>query len=268
VGGRRGGVSAEGGRLRRREHKRGAKTPKGRTRYRGAGREPKRVILYGVDARGKLETRLAPLIEGPLQGPKAVFPLREGYWHALAIDRADPVLFGADGAHGLWNRIPKLIGALGLEPPRVHLLIDFYPAPEHVGKLAPLRKNWSARQRHAGIRTQRPRLGTGHLAQVVEASQVFCRGRNRKAMRTERDYFVGNRQRMAYHTVRALKLPLGRGALESAIRRGVNLPLKGASIVWGKDNAEKILLLRAFYKAGRWSLLKQRANSPPSLVTA
>jgi hypothetical protein len=268
VQGRRVVVSADGGRLRLRENKRGAKTQKGRTRYRGAWREPKLLIIYGVDARGKLEKSFAPLIDGHLQGPGALFQLLEGYLHSLAIDRADHVLFVADGAHWLWNRIPKLIGALGLEPQRVHLLIDFYHATEHLGKLAALRKNWSAQQRHAWIRTQRRRLWTGHVDKVVEAIQVFGRGRNSKAMMTERDYFVRNRQRMAYQTVRALKLPIGSGAIESAIRRVVNLRLKGACIFGGKDNAEKILMLRAFYKAGRWNLLKQMANSPLSLVIA
>jgi hypothetical protein len=268
VQGRRVVVSADGGRLRLRENKRGAKTKKGRTRYRGAWREPKLLIIYVVDAHGKLEKSFAPLIDGHLQGPDALFQLLEGYLHSLVIDRADHVLFVADGAHWLWNRIPRLIAALGLEPQRVHLLVDFYHATEHLGKLAALRKNWSARQRHAWIRTQRRRLWAGHVAQVVEAIQVFCRGRNSKAMRTERDYFVRNRQRMAYQTVRALKLPIGSGAIESAIRRVVNLRLKGACIFWGKDNAEKILMLRAFYKAGRWSLLKQMANSPLSLMIA
>src|SRR5918999_1854718 len=122
VQGRRVVVSADGGRLRLRENKRGAKTKKGRTRYRGAWREPKLLIIYVVDARGKLETSFAPLIDGHLQGPEALFQLLEGYLHALAINRADHVLFVADGAHWLWNRIPKLVAALGLEPQRVHLL--------------------------------------------------------------------------------------------------------------------------------------------------
>ncbi|MGH8603301.1 MAG: hypothetical protein ACREXR_11180 [Gammaproteobacteria bacterium] len=87
-------------------------------------------------------------------------------------------------------------------------------------------------------------------------------------MMTERDYFVRNRQRMAYQTVRAVKLPLGSGAIESAIRRVVNLRLKGPCIFWYKENAEKILMLCAFYKARRWNVLKQMANSPLSLVTA
>src|SRR5918992_22688 len=114
VQGRRVVGSADGGRLRLRENKRGAKTKKGRTRYRGAWREPKLFIIYVVDARGKLEKSFAPLIDGHLQGPGALFQLLEGYLHSLAIDRADHVLSVADGAYWLWNRIPKLIAALGL----------------------------------------------------------------------------------------------------------------------------------------------------------
>ena len=73
---------------------------------------------------------------------------------------------------------------------------------------------------------------------------------------------------MAYPTLKSLKLPLGSGAIESAIRRVVNLRLKGPCIFWYKENAEKILMLRAFYKAGRWNVQKQMANSHLSLLTA
>lgn len=54
-------VSTAGGRVRLRENKRGRKTPKGRRRYHGAWREPKRFIVYLVDDKGKLERRFAPL---------------------------------------------------------------------------------------------------------------------------------------------------------------------------------------------------------------
>ena len=251
VQGRRVVVSADGGRLRLRENKRGAKTMKGRTRYRGAWREPKLLIIYVVDAHGKLEKSFAPVIDGHLKGPEALFRLLQGYLQSLEIHTADHVLFVADGAHWIWDRIPKLVATLGLDPQRVHELIDFYHAAEHLGKLTALRKNWSVKQRQAWIRTQRRRLLKGHVDKVVETLQSFCRGRNSKAMRTERDYFVRNRQRMAYQTLKSLKLPIGSGAIESAIRRVVNLRLKGPCIFWYKENAEKLLMLRAFYKAGR-----------------
>jgi len=48
-------VSLDGGRIRLRENKRGPKTPKGRTRYKAAWREPKLLIIYVVNAKGQLE---------------------------------------------------------------------------------------------------------------------------------------------------------------------------------------------------------------------
>jgi hypothetical protein len=55
--GRRVVISTDGGRTRLREKKRGPKTKKDRTRFRGAWREPKLLIIYVVDAQGKQEKR-------------------------------------------------------------------------------------------------------------------------------------------------------------------------------------------------------------------
>ena len=66
---------------------------------------------------------------------------------------------------------------------------------------------------------------------------------------------------MNYQKVADLNLPLGSGAMESAIRRVVNLRLKGASIYWLEQNAEAMLMLRSYYKAGQWNLLKSLSFS-------
>jgi hypothetical protein len=95
----------------------------------------------------------------------------------------------------------------------------------------------------------------------VAAVREICRGRNRSEIRTQRNYFVKNLARMRYDRIRALKLPMGSGCVESAIRRMVNLRLKGPCIFWCKANAEAILLLRCYWKAGRWNLLKNQAHS-------
>jgi len=73
---------------------------------------------------------------------------------------------------------------------------------------------------------------------------------------------------MAYPTLKALKLPLGSGAVESAIRRVVNLRLKGPCRFWHQENAAKMLRLRSYSKAGRWNILKQMANSSVSALPA
>lgn len=265
--GRRVVISTDGGRTRLREKKRGPRTAKGRTRYHGAWREPKLLIIYVVDAQGKQEQSFHPFIDGCFKGPDGLFRLLKGYLESLCILEADKVLFVADGAHWIWNRVPGLIRALGLNPERVYELLDFYHAVEHLGKVAGLRKSWTAKERKSWVTKQRRLLLKGESAAVVQAVQTLCRGRNSKEIRRERDYFVRNHQRLAFPMVKALNLPIGSGAIESSIRRVVNLRLKGPCIFWYKENAEKILMLRSYYKAGRWNCLKQMANNPIVLAT-
>jgi hypothetical protein len=260
IGGRRVVVSMDGGRIRLKEKKRGRKTPKGRSRYKGAWREPKLFIVYVVDAEGKMERSFMPIMDAIIREPDALFRLLRGYLAQLGIGEAERVLFVADGARWIWNRIAALVQGLGLKAEQVHESIDFYHAVEHLGKVAGLRNSWTARQRKLWVRKHRRLLRQGRVEEVIAAVKEICRGRNSGAIRTERDYFVRNSARMAYDRIRALKLPIGSGSVESAIRRVVNLRLKGPCIFWCKENAEAILLLRCYWKAGRWNQLKNRAN--------
>jgi len=268
VAGRRGVISSDGGRLRLREPKRGPQTKKGRRRFTGAWREPKVLIVYVVDAEGKREASFAPFIDATLKGPDAVFALLRSYLQRLEITRADHVLFIADGAPWIWKRVPLLVQALGLAAAQVHELLDFYHAAHHLGQVAALRKDWSAKARTRWRTRQRRLLMQGEVAQVITAVRDLCRGRNSKAIRTHREYFIKNQHRMAYAQLMALKLPIGRGAIESAVRRVVNLRLKGPSLFWCRASAEAILLLRSYYKASRWDILKHMATSHRALLAA
>jgi hypothetical protein len=268
VAGRRVVISSDGGRLRLREPKRGPKTKKGRQRYTGAWREPKVLIVYVVDAEGKREASFAPVIDATLQGPDAVFALLRTYLQRLEITQADQVLFIADGAPWIWKRVPLLVQALGLTAERVHALLDFYHAVQRLGQVAALRKDWSAKARTRWRTQQRHLLLQGEVEQVIAAVRVICRGRNSKAIRTHRDYFIRHQSRMVYAKLMAMKLPIGSGAIESTVRRVVNLRLKGPSIFWCRASAEAILLLRSYYKAGRWNLLKHMATSHRALLEA
>jgi len=268
VAGRRVVISSDGGRLRLREPKRGPQTKKGRRRYTGAWREPKVLIVYVVDAEGKQESRFAPFIDATLQGPDAVFALLRAYLQRLKITQADHVLFIADGAPWIWKRVPLLVQALGLAAEQVHQLLDFYHAVQRLGQVAALRKDWSAKARTRWRTHQRHLLMRGEVDQVITAVRDLCRGRNSKAIRKHREYFTKNQHRMAYAQLMAMKLPIGSGAIESAVRRVVNLRLKGPSLFWCRASAEAILLLRSYYKAGRWNMLKRMATSHRALLAA
>ncbi len=268
VSGRRVVISSDGGRLRLRETKRGPKTKKGRRRYTGAWREPKVLIVYVVNAEGKRDASFAPVIDATLKGPDAVFALLRTYLQRLNITQADQVLFIADGAPWIWKRVPLLVHALGLAAEQVHELLDFYHAVQHLGQVAALRKDWSAHARTRWRTQQRHLLLRGEVEQVIAAVRTICRGRHSKAIRTHCEYFIKNQSRMAYAKLMALKLPIGSGAIESTVRRVVNLRLKGASMFWCRASAEAILLLRSYYKAGRWNLLKHMATSHRALLEA
>ncbi|WDP86950.1 MAG: hypothetical protein HUN05_18970 [Desulfobacter sp.] len=177
------------------------------------------MIIYVVDAHGKQEKSFSPFIDGCFNGPDGVFHLLKGYLNSLHIQNSDKILFVADGAHWIWNRIPGLLKALGLAPERVYELLDFYHAVEHLGKVAGLRKTWSSKERKHWVSKQRGLLLKGKAIEVVQAVQKLCRGRNSKAIKTERDYFVRNELRLNFSTVKALNLPIGSGAIESSIRR-------------------------------------------------
>ena len=92
------------------------------------------------------------------------------------------------------------------------------------------------------------------MDEVITALRELCRGRTAGKIRTHLNYFLKNRHRFAYTTMVGLGLPRGSGAVESAIRRVINLRIKGASIYWLPESVDAILLLRSFYKSGRWKL--------------
>jgi hypothetical protein len=62
----------------------------------------------------------------------------------------------------------------------------------------------------------------------------------------------GKAGHLDYAKFRRRKLPVGSGAIESAIRRVINLRMKGNSIFWKEENAEGMLVLRGLVLSRRW----------------
>jgi hypothetical protein len=153
-------------------------------------------------------------------------------------------------------------------------VVDFYHAVEHLGKVAAWQTKWSAKQRKSwgekcpisfGLK-QRKKLLAGQGDKGIEAIAQVCEGRKSKLLHRELAYFRKHRHRMDDARVKQLGLPIGLGAIESAVRRVVNLRLKGPGIFWERENAEAMLMLRAYYKAGRWSQLKEMAFMLPETL--
>lgn len=253
VAGKRCAVSVDGGRIRIRTTKRGRKTSKKRNRFNADWREPKLLHIWLLNAEGKICREFSPWIDGTLNGPDEVFMLLAHYLRALNITAADQVIFIADGAPWIWNRIPALINNLKLDPAKVHLIVDFYHAVGHLNVIAQLCKRWPEKRRRQWVSRLRGYLLTGKISEVVAAVHDISRGRNGKLIARERHYFENNIDKMQYATATKNHLPIGSGPMESAIRRVINLRMKGNGIFWLEENAEAMIMLRSYYKAGRWN---------------
>ena len=265
LAGKRVVISTDGGRLRVRKNKRGQKTKKGRSHYHTDWREPKLLVIYVVDEKGRLTQEFAPVMDGTLKGPDEVFRLMEFYLRELEIHRATEILFIADGAKWIWQRVTKLWQRLGLVGVRCRELVDFYHVVEHVYALAALNTSWRASYRKQWATRQRRRLWRGELKAFIDDVERLCRGKRGKGWARERDYLLRNARagRLDYAKARRAKMPTGSGSMESAIRRVVNLRLKGAGIFWHEDHAEQMLLLRTYYKSKHWQVLTNKAFATP-----
>jgi hypothetical protein len=261
VAGKRCAVSLDGGRIRVRKAKKGKKTKKNRRRFNADWREPKLLHIWLLDDDGTICNSFAPWIDGTMKGPDAVFMLLAYYLTAIGITMAKQVLFIADGAPWIWNRIPDLIIQVGLDPTKVRQMVDWYHAVEHLNVVASLRKGWNQKRRRQWVSRQTRYLWTGQNEEVVKAVREIIRGRNSKLINREMSYFEGNQLRMQYAKARNCKLPIGSGPMESAIRRVINLRMKGNGIFWLEENAEAMIMLRSFYKAGRWNDLFHLATT-------
>jgi hypothetical protein len=257
--GRRLVLSADGGRLRLREGgTHGRKGKKGRRRFRTPWREPKMVTAYVIDDHGRREREIPVLYDATLGDADTAFAILLAELKLRGAAKAREIIVVADGAPWIWNRADAIAHGLGVAPEAVVKVADFYHAVEHLTTVADLCPRWSEAERKHWVRRMRRHLKRGHLDTVLDAITSLCRGRNARALRTELAYFADRRELMRYDEFRQQGVPLGSGAVESAIRRVVNQRLKGASIFWRERNAERMLHLRCYFKAGRWDELVQR----------
>lgn len=256
--GKRVAASVDGGRIRLRKNKRGRKTKKGRNRYHSDWREPKLLIIYIMDENGKKSRSVFPIMDATLNGPDEIFSLLIFYLQQWKIDAADLLLFLSDGAKWIWDRAKKLAASLKIPSDRCLFVLDYYHAVEHLSDLAKA-KRWTASVRDKWVKQQKRRLLKGQLELFTKALKKACYGCKSTIVKREWRYFRTHLPHMAYGDLKGNGLPIGSGAVESGIRRVINLRLKGAGIFWHEDVAEAMLLLRSYYKAGRWNLLKNMA---------
>ena len=64
------------------------------------------------------------------------------------------------------------------------------------------------------------------------------------------EYF-GDHAKFQYREFRENGLPTGSGTVESAIRRVINLRIKGTGLFWIREHAENVIMLRSLVLTGK-----------------
>jgi hypothetical protein len=164
------------------------------------------------------------------------------------------VTFAADGAPWIWARLDWVIAQVKLDPARVVEVLDWCHGVHHLslalGALG-LAQDHRAEQ-YGRLRTL---LKAGQSRVVIEKLESLAAGQpDDSPVWREISYLTRHSEagRLRYNCFRYRGVPLGSGAIESTIRRVINLRLKGTSIFWKEANAEAVFQLRAAVLSGRW----------------
>jgi hypothetical protein len=225
-----------------------------RRKFRIEWREPKVVIVYELDQHGRMARGSRPVIDGTLQGPGALIELVAFHLHRLGVATAREVVFVADGAPWIWKRLDWIVAQAKLDPVRVVEVLDWCHAVHHVSvALEALRFDKATRGAHY-VRL-RKLLKQGKSQAVIKELEALAEGSPvDSAVWREIRYLTkhGKARRLRYDVFRSWRLPMGSGAIESTIRRVINLRLKGNSMYWTEENAEAVFQLRAAVVSGRW----------------
>jgi hypothetical protein len=225
-----------------------------RKKFQTEWREPKVVVLFEVDKKGRMVRGSRPVIDGTLQGPDALIELVAFHLHRRGAAEARVVTFVADGAPWIWKRLDWVIAQAKLDPNRVVEVLDWCHAVHHLSvALAALRLTES--QRKGLYQRLRGLLKEGKSQDVIAELKVLAGNEPYDSpMGREIRYLTKHSDsgRLRYDCLRRRGVPIGSGAIESTIRRVINLRLKGNGIYWTEDNAEAVFQLRAAVVSGRW----------------
>jgi hypothetical protein len=258
--GKRFGAMIDGGRAKTRKttrrQKGQGKSKTQKRRFKTEWREVKQIIVFEMDDQGRMKKGTQVVLDGTFQGPDELMEVLALRLHQVGASQAQVVAFRSDGAPWIWERLDWVIQRLALRPQQVSRGLDWCHAVHHVS-LA-LEKLVAEEDRKRVYKKLRQWLKRGSWRQVVD-ELIRLAGEadwtEDSPVWTEISYLDrhGEDGHLEYATYRRRGLPLGSGAIESAIRRVINLRLKGNSIYWEEENAEAILVLRGLVLSGRWN---------------
>jgi hypothetical protein len=170
------------------------------------------------------------------------------------------VLFIADGARWIWERV-------GLYFPKRIEVLDIYHAGEHFasagiacfGEGSERAKQW---RRQARCMLLEEDCGRAVLRALVRQMRHPTQVLDLHALQTEFRFFWTNRHRMRYRRLTEAGLPVGSGAMESAVKQISTQRLRQPGMKWSRRGAHAMLCLRAAHLSGALAATaKRKADS-------
>lgn len=155
----------------------------------------------------------------------------------LAVLREVTIL--GDGAVWIWNLAGEHFGE------RIEI-VDFYHASEHLWTVGKALYGEGTSATTGWVQTQIDQLRANGAEPVLQtlATVQGATPQAAEVLRRERGYFRTNAARMDYPRFRALGLPIGSGAVESAAKHLVQQRMKRPGARWSEKGAQTVLNVR------------------------
>src|SRR5215210_2702652 len=261
-------IDAGKSRLRRvtRKQKGKGKTKKQRRRYKTDWRDVKLLIIYEIDAKGETVRTSCPWIDGTFGGPDEAMELLAMHLHRLGAAGAEVVVFLADGAPWIWERLEWVARRVGLRDQQWLFVLDFWHAAQHIG-LALGHVPIADKERRRLYRKLRKWLKGGKAWEMIQELRRLGETHGvLEVMQEDLGYLEKHEGHchLDYARFRRRGLPLGPGSVESDFGRVINLRIKGPGVLWEDEHADVRVALRAAALSGRWEELLEKTRQSVS----
>jgi len=210
------------------------------------------ICQFGED--GQKIKSVNPILDGSCGSLDNFFELLREYLLSINLDEASEIVFCADGGKGIRPGIDKLICELSLSDAKQ--ILDYTHAKQNISivkKLISDALKLSDKESRKLSTQIRELLWNGCINRITDLVREKPAGKRKapKAALKKLNEYFGEHARFQYRKFRENGLPAGSGAVESAIRRVINLRIKGSGLFWKREHAENIIFLRSSVLTGK-----------------
>jgi translation initiation factor IF-1 len=257
VAGKRIVVQYDAGRSRLRDYKK-EKTNKGRKKFKTPWRAPDLVVILVINEKGEVERKdELPFYDVTIDNIHKTLAKLTETLILLEAEKAKEVQFLGDGIPFLWKNIEQTFVNAGINPKKITYTLDYYHATEHLNDLIKILPKKEEKKQYQWVQKLKDYLWKGEISTMIDNLKRFCKEQKvkiTKEIKNQFAYFEKHINHMQYKTFKEQKLLCGSGAVESAIRRIINLRFKNVSSFWLEEHLEPLCFLRATFLSGRWDI--------------